>query len=227
MIFAATFGAAAAGFLPRPAHRLAVGFGAPSRSACAACSRPFPAGLSGWVRAGAACPCTSGGLLTTLTGAAVAMVLAVRLGPSPRLPVLLLAVVPALLLALVDLRCLRLPDRLVATLAITAGLPLAVLAHAKVGTALLAFVGVLAAYGILASLPGGGLGLGDVKLAAVLALIVGFAGWPAVIVGVVTPHLINGPIALFLLVTRRAGGQRPLPFGPALLTGALIALTAA
>jgi leader peptidase (prepilin peptidase)/N-methyltransferase len=226
VILAAAFGAATAGFLPRPTHRLAVGFGAPARSACAVCARPFPVGPAGWVRVGAACSCTRGGLLTTLIGAATAAVLAVRLGPSPRLPVLLLAAVPALLLALIDVRCLRLPDRLVATLAITAGVPLAVVDHAKVGTALVAFVIVLAAYGIFACLPGGGLGLGDVKLAAVLALIVGFAGWPAVIVGVVTPHLINGPIALFLLVTRRATGKRPLPFGPALLAGALIALTA-
>jgi leader peptidase (prepilin peptidase) / N-methyltransferase len=38
------------------------------------------------------------------------------------------------------------------------------------------------------------------------------------------PHLINGPIALVMLLTRRG---RPLPFGPALLAGALIGLTAA
>jgi leader peptidase (prepilin peptidase) / N-methyltransferase len=63
-----------------------------------------------------------------------------------------------------------------------------------------------------------------VKLAAVLGLILGFAGWPAVIVGVVTPHLINGPIAVVLLVTRPG---RALPFGPALLAGALIGLIAA
>jgi leader peptidase (prepilin peptidase)/N-methyltransferase len=81
---------------------------------------------------------------------------------------------------------------------------------------------VLTAYAILAGL--GGLGLGDLKLAAVLALILGFAGWPAVIAGVLAPHLINGPIALFLLVTRR---RTVLPFGPALLAGALIGLTAA
>jgi leader peptidase (prepilin peptidase) / N-methyltransferase len=227
VLFAAVFGAATAGFLPRPAHRLAVGSGAPPRSACAACSRPFPAGLSGWVRVGAACACSANSVLTPLTGATIATVLAVRFGVSPRLPVLLLAAVPALLLALVDLRCLRLPNPLVAALAITAGFPLAVLAPERAGTALLASVTVLAAYGILASLPGGGLGLGDVKLAAVLSLILGFAGWPAVIAGVVTPHLINGPIALFLLITRRAGRRRPLPFGPALLAGALLALTAA
>jgi leader peptidase (prepilin peptidase)/N-methyltransferase len=63
-----------------------------------------------------------------------------------------------------------------------------------------------------------------VKLAAVLALVLGFAGWPAVVVGVLAPHLINGPVALFVLVT---GRRRVLPFGPALLAGALVALTAA
>jgi leader peptidase (prepilin peptidase) / N-methyltransferase len=227
VIFAATFGAAAASFLPRPAHRLAVGFGVPPRSGCAVCSRPFGAGLAGWVRAGTACRCTSPAVRTPLAGAAVATVLAVGLGASPRLPVFLLAAVPGLLLALVDVNCLRLPDRLVATLAVTAGLPLVTLAPGHAATALVAGAGVLTAYGILACLPGGGLGLGDVKLAAVLGLILGFAGWPAVIVGVVTPHLINGPIALWLLITRRAGRRRPLPFGPALLAGALLALTTA
>jgi leader peptidase (prepilin peptidase) / N-methyltransferase len=227
VIFAAAFGAAAASFLPRPADRLAVAFGAPPRAACAVCARPFPAGPAGWVRAGAACPCRPGAVPTTLAGATIAAVLAARLGPSPQLPVLLAAAVPGLLLALIDRRCLRLPDCLVAALAITAGVPLAVLDPERLGPALVAAVAVLTAYGILACLPGGGLGLGDVKLAAVLGLILGFAGWPAVIGGVVTPHLINGPIALFLLVTRRAGGRRALPFGPALLAGALIALTAA
>jgi leader peptidase (prepilin peptidase) / N-methyltransferase len=227
MIFAAAFGAATAGFLPRPAHRLAAGFGASPRSACAICSRPFLPGLAGWVRVGAACACTRAGVRTPLVGAAVATLLAVGLGSSPRLPVFLLAAVPGLLLALIDLRCLRLPDRLVATLAITAVVPLTVLAPERLGAALVAGVAVLTAYGILACLPQGGLGLGDVKLAAVLALILGFAGWPAVIAGVVTAHLINGPIALFLLLTGRADGQRALPFGPALLAGALLALTTA
>jgi leader peptidase (prepilin peptidase)/N-methyltransferase len=65
-----------------------------------------------------------------------------------------------------------------------------------------------------------------VKLAAVLALILGFAGWPAVLVGVLAPHVINGPVAIVLLL-RRAGRRTPIPFGPALLAGALIAITAA
>ena len=76
-------------------------------------------------------------------------------------------------------------------------------------------------YLVVALLPGRGLGLGDVKLAAVLGYLLGFAGWPAVLLGAVVPHLINGPIAVFLLLRRRAGRRTEMPLGPALLVGAL------
>jgi leader peptidase (prepilin peptidase)/N-methyltransferase len=99
---------------------------------------------------------------------------------------------------------------------------LAVLRPERIGPAVLAAGTVLLAYTILVLL--GGLGLGDAKLAAVLALILGFAGWPAVLTGVLAAHLINGPIALFLLFK---GRRRALPFGPALLVGALLAVTTA
>jgi len=227
VIFAAVFGAAAAGFLPRVAHRLAVGHAESPRAVCAACARPFPPGPAGWVRAGPACPCAGGWVAAVLTGAGVSALLAEAVGPSPLLPGYLLATVTGLLLAIIDLRCLRLPDRLVGALAVTAGVPAAVLQPERIGRALLAAATVLVAYLVVALLPRGGLGLGDVKLAAVLGLILGFAGWPAVVAGVLAAHLINGPIAVFLLVTGRAGRQRALPFGPALLAGALLALTAA
>ncbi|MBU2663532.1 prepilin peptidase [Actinoplanes bogorensis] len=158
-----------------------------------------------------------------LTGALVAALLAAALGPSPVLPFFLLAAVAGLLLALVDRRCLRLPDPIVATFAALTIVPLATTQPHRIGPALGAGGLVLTAYLIVALLPGRGLGLGDVKLAAVLATALGFAGWPAVFVGLVVPHLINGPIGLVLLLTRRA---RPLPFGPALLVGALLAVTA-
>ena len=77
-------------------------------------------------------------------------------------------------------------------------------------------------YLIIALLPGGGLGMGDVKLATVLGFTLGFVGWPAVVVGLLAPHLINGPVAVVLLLTRRAGRRTALPLGPALLTGALL-----
>ncbi|WP_250000509.1 prepilin peptidase [Actinoplanes sp. M2I2] len=223
VISAAAFGGSAAAYLPHVAHRLAVPFGEPPRSACASCGRRFVPGPGGWVRVGACCASRAYGL-TVVAGAAVSTLLAVALGPCALLPVHLLAVVPGLLLALIDLRCLRLPDRVVAVLAVVTVPPSALLAPDRIGTALVAGGLVLTAYLVIALLPGAGLGLGDVKLATVLAVILGFAGWPAVITGLVVPHLINGPIALALLLARRG---RPLPFGPALLAGALVAVTTA
>jgi leader peptidase (prepilin peptidase)/N-methyltransferase len=217
---AATFGAACAAFLPRLAYRLAVGFGQPPLEACAHCSRPFPPGLSGFVRVGAACRCTGRVTRVALAGAGTCGLAAALVGPAPTLPIYLLAAGPGLLLALVDLRCLRLPDPLVGYLAITAGVPLAVLRFDDLGRALLAGVMLLTAYGIVALASHGGLGLGDVKLAAVLGLILGFAGWPAVILFVVAAHVLGGVAALVLLLR----GRRVLPFGPALLLGALVAL---
>jgi leader peptidase (prepilin peptidase)/N-methyltransferase len=143
------------------------------------------------------------------------------------LPVLLAGAVLGAVLAQIDARCRRLPDPVVGLLAVSAGLPLTVGAMAagepaRAGRAVLAAALVGAAYLVVALLPGGGLGLGDVKLAAVLAFVLGFLGWPAVAVGTVLPHLINGPVALVLLLTGRVRRRTALPFGPALLVGALL-----
>ncbi|AEV89201.1 Type 4 prepilin-like proteins leader peptide-processing enzyme [Actinoplanes sp. SE50] len=128
-------------------------------------------------------------------------------------------------LALTDLRTLRLPDPLVVALALVTGLPLAVLAPGRILPALASAVLVGLTYLVLALLPGRGLGLGDVKLGAVLALLLGlFGGWPAVLTGFAVAHLVGGLTAAYLMITGRG---RVFPFGPALLLGALAAITAA
>jgi leader peptidase (prepilin peptidase)/N-methyltransferase len=130
----------------------------------------------------------------------------------------------AVLLVLVDLRELRLPDPLVAALALGAGIPLALLAPERIGPALVAAVLVGAGYLMIALLPGRGLGLGDVKLGAVLALLLSLTGgWPAVLIGLTAAHLIGGLTGIYLLVSRRG---RVFPFGPMLLLGALAGITA-
>jgi leader peptidase (prepilin peptidase)/N-methyltransferase len=135
----------------------------------------------------------------------------------------LLAVGPGVLLAAIDLRCRRLPDPVVAVLA---GLTVPVLVTvAGPGQVVRAGAGAgvcFTAYTMIAILPRAGLGFGDVKLGAVLGFVLGFAGWPALAVGVLVPHLIAGPVAVVLLATRRIGPRSALPFGPALLAGALI-----
>ncbi|GAA1589567.1 A24 family peptidase [Actinoplanes couchii] len=211
------FGAAAGAFLPRIAYRLTVPFGAPPRAACDDCGRPFLPGAAGWVHTGP-------GYRPAIVLALLAGLLAAVLGPVPQLPVHLLAAVPGLLLVMIDLRCLRLPDRIVGALTLIGGIPLALLLPGRIVPALAAGLLVGAGYLVIALLPGRGLGLGDVKLGATLAFLLGFAGWPAVAVGFGTAHLLNGAIAAWLLVTRRG---RPIPFGPALLFGFWVGVTAA
>jgi leader peptidase (prepilin peptidase)/N-methyltransferase len=220
---AAVFGGASATFVPRLAHRLAVPRGTPPRSTCADCTATLPS----WVRAGAHCPCTRPPIRTTTTGALVTGLLAATTGPAPLLLVLLPATLLSILLATIDLRCLRLPDPLVALLAAVTVVPLSAGAlltgdPSRLGRATLAAVAGGTLYLIIALLPGAGLGLGDVKLATVLGFILGFLGWPALATGLLAAHLINGPIALTLLLTRRAKRHTALPLGPALLTGALL-----
>jgi leader peptidase (prepilin peptidase)/N-methyltransferase len=231
----AVSGALAGAAVPRIAYRLSVAYGQPPRSACSACARPFPSGPAGWVRGSARCP----GCLVrhgpprwaaALAGGATWAALAWGLGDHP--PLVLLAFLAAallgLLLAAIDLACLRLPDPLVAvagtiSLALL-GTQAAVSADAGPLLRGLAASALLAAgYLVLALLPGANLGLGDVKLAAVLGLLLGWLGWPAVLLGALLPHLVNGPIAVGLLVSGRAGRKTELPLGPALLAGAFAA----
>ena len=219
---AALIGGGAAAFVPRVAHRLAVPHGRPPRSACADCGRPFPAGPAGWVRAGAACPCGRPPWAAVLGAAVAAGLLKPAAGPW-----MALAAVVGVLLAQIDVRCLRLPDPVVGLLAVLVGVPPALRSPADLRVAVTAAAVVGAAHLVLAVLSGGGLGLGDVKLAAVLALGLGFHGWQAVALGAVLPHLLMGPVALVLVLGRRVRRRAALPFGPALLAGALAAVVVA
>jgi len=73
--------------------------------------------------------------------------------------------------------------------------------------------------------PGGaGLGFGDVKLAGLLGLFLGWVGWGPVFVSVLAAFLIGGVIALLLLVTRRASRSSHIAFGPSMILGAWVAL---
>ncbi|SBT53162.1 prepilin peptidase [Micromonospora narathiwatensis] len=164
----------------------------------------------------------------SLAGAVVFGGLAAARGAAPELPALLLVGAVGLVLALVDLACLRLPDRLVALAAAAGGLGLAGAAPATgVGRLLPALAGAAAAfagYVLLALLPGSRLGFGDVKLAAALGLPLGWLGWPALALGLLLPHLLNGVVVLALLAARKVRRDTALPFGPAILAGAWLAV---
>jgi leader peptidase (prepilin peptidase)/N-methyltransferase len=132
-------------------------------------------------------------------------------------------------LVIIDLEQHRLPDRLVGTAA-AAGAGLLALAAAvdhrwsDFGRALAAGGAVLAVLLVLALLPGGGFGLGDVKLGAVLAIYLGMSGWETVFYGILAGFLLGGLVAVTLVATGRATRKTPVPFGPLMVLGALLIL---
>lgn len=134
-------------------------------------------------------------------------------------------------LAAMDMDVHRLPDRIMwPTMgALLAGLLVAALLGGGLLQWLQALLAGLAcgvAYLLLAltSLARGSLaiGLGDVKLAALLGTGLGWFGWQPVVIGMYCGFLVGGVFALVLLALRRVKLSGHLPYGPPMMVGALI-----
>ena len=75
-------------------------------------------------------------------------------------------------------------------------------------------------YLVMALVYPGGMWFGDVKLAGVLGIYLGWAGWGAVAVGAFSAFLLAGVFSIILLATKRAGRKSGIPFGPWMFAGA-------
>ncbi len=166
------------------------------------------------------------GVLEVVT-AALFVAAALRFGPAPQLAAWLWLAAAGVLLGVIDLRERLLPDRVVLP-ALAGGAALLLAAAAADGAwpallrAVLAAAVLFAGYLVLALASPGGLGMGDVKLAAVLGLYLGWLGWPAVLLGTLAGFVLQALAALVLLASRRIGLRAELPFGPAMLAGAAL-----
>jgi leader peptidase (prepilin peptidase)/N-methyltransferase len=69
-----------------------------------------------------------------------------------------------------------------------------------------------------------GMGMGDVKLAGVLGLYLGWVGWSALAVGALAAFLIGGLVGIGLILARRASRSTGIPFGPWMLAGAWVGI---
>ena len=69
-----------------------------------------------------------------------------------------------------------------------------------------------------------GMGFGDVKLAGVLGMYLGYLGWPHVFAGTFAAFLLGGLWSIALLVSRRGTLKSAIPFGPFMLAGAAAAM---
>lgn len=166
-------------------------------------------------------------LLTALLFVAVTA----RFGASPVLPAYLYLAAVAVALALIDLDVKRLPNVIVLPSYLVAALLLGAAALTGAGggpavRALVAMVVLFAGYLGLALLVPGGMGYGDVKLAGLLGLYLGWVSWSTVWVGTFAAFLAGGLVGVALLLLRRADRRSAIPFGPSMLAGAGVALFA-
>lgn len=132
-------------------------------------------------------------------------------------------------LALIDIDTHTLPNRIVLPSYIVGAalLAAAAIVVGNVGALISAGIGCAALfvlYAILAIVRPGGMGLGDVKLAGVLGLFLGFLGWPQLVVGAFAAFLLGGLYAIALLALRRAKRGSGIPFGPWMLGGAWVGI---
>lgn len=162
--------------------------------------------------------------------AAVFAALALAIGPTPALPAFLYLGAVGVALALIDLDTKRLPNVLVLPSYAVGGTLLGVAAlttDAGAAALLRAAVGMAALFGFyffLAVVYPAGMGFGDVKLAGVLGLYLGWVGYGALVVGAMLGFFLGGVVGVALIAVRRAGRKSAIPFGPFMLLGALVAI---
>ena len=162
------------------------------------------------------------------TGVLFAM-LAWKVGTHAALPAFLYLGAVGLALAVIDLDTHRLPNALtLPSYPIAAALlTLAALVDHRPGLLVRAVAGgaaFFALYALLWILYPGGMGLGDVKLAGVLGLYLGYLGWGAVAVGGFLGFGYGAVVGVALMAGRKAGRKSRIPFGPFMVAGALTAV---
>ncbi|MFJ2439291.1 prepilin peptidase [Streptomyces sp. NPDC087658] len=188
----------------------------PQNTAPAALPQPAAPSLRGTVAVPA---------LTALVCAALAAANGVR----PELVVWLLLTPVAVLLALVDRRVHRLPDRLTLPLATAAAVLLgpAALLPGSAGSypgALLGGVVLGLCYFVLFLINPNGMGFGDVKLALSLGAVLGWYGWLVLFLGAFAGFLLGAVYGVGLMLLRRADRKSAIPFGPFMIIGTFLGL---
>ena len=162
------------------------------------------------------------------TGLAFGAVAAWR-GLDWALPAFLYLAAISIALALIDLDVKRLPDVIVLPSYPVVVLLLAVptLVEGPLWAGVRAVLAGLALFGVYATLwfiKPGGMGLGDVKLAGLLGLFLGWLSWAHLAVGGFLGFLLGGLVGGLLMALGRAGRKSKIPFGPFMLAGCWLAV---
>jgi leader peptidase (prepilin peptidase)/N-methyltransferase len=199
------------------------------RGRCRSCSEPISARYP-LVEVGTAAAFV---LVTARFGPALADAVTVpdAVAGAIELVAFLLLTAVSIALALIDLDTQRLPNVIILPALLAGILMLAAAALVRGDLAALAGAGLGGAglfllYLLLALVSRGGMGGGDVKLAALLGLYLGFLGWGTLLVGAFAAFVFGGLFGLALMLIRRAGRKTAIPFGPWMILGAWLGVFA-
>ena len=168
-------------------------------------------------------------LLVDLATAALFAAAALRLGPDWSLPAFCLFLAALLAISVIDVELHLVPNRVVYP-TLYAGSALLALAaflgddgDRLASAALGGLVGFAILLAIHAAYPAG-MGFGDVRLAGLVGAFLGWLGLGHVVTALFLGFLSSSVVSVGLIAARRANRRSPIPFGPFLGFGALVAL---
>ena len=177
-------------------------------------------------------------LATGLLFAAVASWLLVAVVPRVPLAAAVLVAVAflylaaiSIALALIDLDTHKLPNAIVLPaygvgLVLLGGASIVASDGESIIRGVIGMAAMFIAYLVMALIYPGGMGFGDVKLAGVLGLFLGWLGLGPLFVGAFAAFFLGGIFALVLVLFRKAGRKTGIPFGPWMLVGAWVGVFA-
>ena len=240
-VLAGVLGLLVGSFLNVVIHRVPAGLSIVSPgSACPSCAHPVRAydnvPVLSWLALGGRCrdcaaPISARYPLVELGTGLLFATVAWRFGGTPYALAGLVVAGAGVALFMIDLDHRRLPFSITAAMGAGAVLALAidVLRHgpAPVPVALASAGLWLAIYGGIWLAPAGrGMGLGDVALAPVLGLVLGWLGLGPSVVGLGAGFVVGALVGVALLATGAARRGSRVPHGPFLLSGALLGMFA-
>ena len=168
------------------------------------------------------------GWIVSLVTAALFGGTAARFEANWVLPAYLVLAGALMALSVIDLKLFLLPNRIVFPLAGASVVLLGLGALAEdelgwYGRALLAGVASFVVFAALHIISPRSMGFGDVKLAFVLGLYLGYLGWGEVVLGLFLGFLYGALIGVGLIITKLRSRKDHVPFGPFLAAGTMTA----